>query len=279
VGTSLTVARPEGSLVWVLLACVVTVVMSRYITYRIRTGRGRFSDVGIGALHLHHMVWGVGLILICGTAQFAFRPEWPFDVAPGLGFGAGAALVLDEFALILYLRDVYWAREGRLSLAAVLVMTIALGMIALPLAPSHLPEYGRWIVLGLIVTYVVFTAICLAKGKILTSLGGLFIPAVVLYGAVRLARPNSPWARFWYGRNSKKRERALVRYDRTGVRARRRQKLLEILSGTEERLVASKALADRPVARGSSDGWSPTSQSNAETEGRQAVQQPRAVVP
>src|SRR3954449_11760396 len=147
---------PGGTLVWLLASFVVTVVVSRYVTARIRAGRGRFSDVAVGALHIHHMVWGVGLVLLCGTVAFACRPAFPYDVAPAVGFGAGAALMLDEFALILYVRDVYWAEEGRLSLAAVLVMAVAVGMVALPLA--HLPAESRPIVAGLVATYIAFTA-------------------------------------------------------------------------------------------------------------------------
>jgi hypothetical protein len=220
---------PGGSLVWLLTSFVITVVLSRYVTSRIRAGNGRFSDVAVGALHIHHMVWGVGLVLLCGTVAFAFRPEWPLDIAPAIGFGAGAALMLDEFALILYLRDVYWAEEGRLSLAAVIVMAVTVGMVALPLA--HLPAEGRLVLTGLVVVYVTFTAVCLAKGKVLTSLTGLFLAPVVLYGGLRLARPDSPWARRRYGQGKLDRSRA--RYANRLVRERRRQRLLEIISGTD----------------------------------------------
>jgi hypothetical protein len=216
-----------------LLSFVLTFVLSRTITARIRAGGGRFSDVAIGALHVHHMVWGVGLVLLCGTVAFAFRPGWPIDIAPAVGFGAGAALVLDEFALILYLRDVYWAEEGRLSLAAVIVMAIAVGMIALPLAPGRLPGYSRPILVSIVLAYVLLTAVCLAKGKVLTSLVGLFVPVVVIYGGLRLARPESPWARLRYGRDPKRLLRAQARYGRRVSRERRRQRLLALISGTD----------------------------------------------
>jgi hypothetical protein len=220
---------PGGTLVWLLASFVVTVVVSRYVTARIRAGRGRFSDVAVGALHIHHMVWGVGLVLLCGVIAFAFRPVWPYDVAPAIGFGAGAALMLDEFALILYLRDVYWAEEGRLSLAAVIVMAVVLGMIALPL--SHLPAQSRPILMSLVAIYVAFTAACLAKGKVLTSLTGLFLAPVVVYGALRLARPDSPWARRRYG--PEKLRRSQERYANRIVRELRRQRLLEMISGKD----------------------------------------------
>lgn len=167
-GDYVNVFFPHGSLVWLLASFVLTFLISRYITFRIRLGRGPFSDLALGAMHVHHMVWGVGLILVSGTAAFAFGPG-PFAFAPAIGFGAGAALVLDEFALILYLRDVYWAKEGRLSLAAVLVVAIALGMITLQFAPIGQPggpDYSLPSVIAFGVTYVLFTAIALAKGKV-----------------------------------------------------------------------------------------------------------------
>jgi hypothetical protein len=225
----MTLYWPGGPLVWLLTSFVLTVVVSRFVTSRIRAGRGRFSDVAVGALHIHHMVWGVGLVLLCGTVAFAFKPVWPYDIAPAIGFGAGAALMLDEFALILYVRDVYWAEEGRLSLAAVVVMAVAVGMIAFPLA--HLPAESLPIVAPLVAVYVAFTAVCLAKGKVLTSLAGLFVAPVVLYGGLRLARPGSPWARRRY--SPEKLRRSRERYANRVVRERRRQRLLELISGTD----------------------------------------------
>lgn len=225
----MTLYWPGGPLVWLLMSFVATVVASRFVTAWIRAGRGRFSDVALGALHIHHMVWGIGLLLLCGTVGFAFKPIWPLDIAAAIGFGAGAALTLDEFALILYVRDVYWAEEGRLSLAAMIVMAVAVGMVALPL--THLPAESLPIVAGLVVVYVVFTGVCLAKGKVLTSLAGLFFAPAVLYGGLRLARPDSPWARRRYG--PEKLRRTQERYAHRVVRERRRQRLLELISGTD----------------------------------------------
>jgi len=220
---------PQGPVVALLGSFVITFLASRYITFRIRSGRGRFSDVAVGAVHVHHMVWGVGLVLVSGTAAIAFGPG-PFAVFPAIAFGAGAALMLDEFALILYLRDVYWAKEGRVSLVAVLVVAIAIGMFVLPFA--QLPEYGLPIVTAFVLGYVALTAVALAKGKILTSIGGLFVPLLVLFGALRLARPDSPWARYRYARNPEKVRRARARYDHPGAVARRRR-LLEIMGLTD----------------------------------------------
>ena len=75
-------------------------------------------------LHLHHLVWGIVLLLVAGFLGFVTRPKSPWEeVLAGL-FGVGAGLTLDEFALWIYLRDVYWAEEGRASFDAGIVAAV-----------------------------------------------------------------------------------------------------------------------------------------------------------
>ncbi len=106
---------------------LVTFIIVRIITHAIRNGIGPFHDVSHGELHIHHMVWGILLLLGVGYA-------WLIQVGTGLTgtsriagimlsvlYGLGAALTLDEFALWLNLRDVYWEREGRESVHAVML--------------------------------------------------------------------------------------------------------------------------------------------------------------
>jgi hypothetical protein len=218
---------PDGSLLCLLGSFLVSYLVVRHITASIRAGRGRYGDLAIGELHLHHMVWGLGLVLVWGTVAFAFRPEWPLNAVPAVGFGIGAALLLDEFALILYLRDVYWTAEGRGSVYAVMVMGLLVAMIALPLAPGQLPKHNRDVAIATAAVYIILTAVCLAKGKVFTCMIGLFVPPVVLYGAVRLARPDSPWARLLYGPAKVAHTRRRYRAART--RERRRQQLLDLI--------------------------------------------------
>src|SRR5215510_9360221 len=107
------------------LAFFITFGVVRIITHLIRAGRGPFHDVVTKGGHVHHLVWGILLLLgvgylwliQVGTGALAGRP-WasPFTA---LLFGVASALTLDEFALWLTFRDVYWEREGRLSLDAV----------------------------------------------------------------------------------------------------------------------------------------------------------------
>jgi hypothetical protein len=229
------ISWPDGSLLWLLASFVATFLLVRHVTARIRAGRGRYSDIAVGALHLHHMVWGVGLVLVCGTVAFAFRPEWPVNIGPAVGFGIGAALLLDEFALILYLRDVYWSDEGRGSIYAVIAMGLVVGMIALPLAPEQLPKQSRTVVIATAAVYVLLTAVCLAKGKVFTCMIGLFVPPIVVFGALRLARPDSPWTRLLYG--PRKLARTKRRYRPTRARERRRQHLLDVIERVDRQVV------------------------------------------
>ena len=91
-----------------------------------------------GGVHLHHLVFGIVLLLVCGFLSFATAPESPWEEILAAAFGVGAGLTLDEFALWVHLEDVYWAQEGRASLDAVVVATLLGGLIVLGLAPFDL---------------------------------------------------------------------------------------------------------------------------------------------
>jgi hypothetical protein len=109
------------------IAFFLAVAVTRTITHLIRAGRGPFHDVVTKEGHLHHLVWGILLLLgvgylwlaQVGTGDAAGSP-WSSRIT-ALLFGVASALTLDEFALWLTFRDVYWEREGRLSIDAVLL--------------------------------------------------------------------------------------------------------------------------------------------------------------
>lgn len=96
----------------------------RLVTHAIRAGVGPFHDIHSGQTHIHHSVWGILLLLVVGYASLIPRREGPSRVAAILArliavlYGVGAALTLDEFALWLHLKDVYWERQGRASVDA-----------------------------------------------------------------------------------------------------------------------------------------------------------------
>lgn len=108
------------------LAFLLTFLLVRLLTHEIREGEAG-KDVVIGALHIHHMVPGLALVLVSGLLDLANVWSAPRAVA----FGIGAALVLDEFALILNLADVYWKPQGRESIDAVVLFATALIVVGL----------------------------------------------------------------------------------------------------------------------------------------------------
>jgi hypothetical protein len=198
----------------------------RLIRAQVRWWPGNLSA---GEVHLHHMVFGVVFMAVGGVAELAaplYSLGWR-SAAAAL-FGLGTALVLDEFALILHLRDVYWSNEGRVSVDAVFVaagVTALLLMGVTPAGVKNLNDYQRLLpVSPAVVTTLhlaaaalfLFASITLLKGKIWTGLLGLFVPLLFIAGAVRLARPGSPWAR-WRYRN---RPAKLARADRRERRLR-----------------------------------------------------------
>ena len=87
----------------------------RVITYSIRAGRGPFRNLSIGTEHLHHYLWGIGLVAGVGAVAVHGTDERRRHPAVAVGYGSGLALIVDEFALLLDLKDVYWARQGRIS--------------------------------------------------------------------------------------------------------------------------------------------------------------------
>jgi hypothetical protein len=111
----------------VLLAFAATFALVRALTFGIRYHLVPVNNVVTpGGLHIHHYVWGIFIVLLVGfLAMTIDQAKWhPWLAIP---FGVGAALVLDEFALLLNLQDVYWAMEGRQSLDAVVLVVALLG--------------------------------------------------------------------------------------------------------------------------------------------------------
>ncbi len=86
--------------------------------------------VTASGLHIHHLFWGILLLMVVGFAALATRdPAWHLRIA--IVFGCAMALTLDEFALWLRLADVYWSREGWESIKAAAVAAAVLAFFAL----------------------------------------------------------------------------------------------------------------------------------------------------
>jgi hypothetical protein len=189
-------------------------------------------------LHLHHLVWGILLLLICGFLGFATSPASPWGEILAALFGVGAGLTLDEFALWVHLEDVYWTEEGRSSIDAVVVATVIGGLIVSGVAPFELTHNAASVesLVAIVILDILLATLAILKGKRLLGLVGIFIPLASLTGAIRLAKPSSPWARRRYGADSDKQVRAEARWARVAARRRR---LSDALAGAPDAPSAS----------------------------------------
>jgi hypothetical protein len=107
-------SQRSALLAW--LAFTATFGAVRGITYSIRAGKGPFRNLSIGNEHLHHYLWGIGMVAGVGAIAVRGTDRQRRHPAVAVGYGSGLALIIDEFALLLDLKDVYWARQGRISI-------------------------------------------------------------------------------------------------------------------------------------------------------------------
>ena len=199
-----------------------------------------FHDIeSEGGLHVHHMVIGVVLMVVSGLSLIAFLPQGLLLQLAALVFGAGVALTLDEFALILRLQDVYWTTEGRLSVDAVIVAVCAGTLLVLGARPFGIADSSGMtgiaagaIIAATILFNLFWAVLCLLKGKLWTGFFALFIPIVGLVGAIRVARPGSPWAHRRYRDKPGKRARAQRREDHVNATWRAwREAFFDLIAG------------------------------------------------
>jgi len=179
-----------------------------------------------GGVHLHHFVWGIFLMMASGFVGIGLHLHGPWGGIVAGAFGVGAGFTLDEFALWTRLEDVYWSEQGRSSLEAVTIVSVIGLLVVIGIRPFELDDPASAFTVS--ATVAVSLAVAVAaflKDRILLGAVGLFVLPVGLIGAVRLARPQSPWARRRYPAGSSRLARAQRRYDdptRLGTRVRRR---------------------------------------------------------
>jgi hypothetical protein len=225
--TALDAADQRAGLI--LLGCML--LSFGFIRFSTRMIRAEVSwwpgNVTPGGLHIHHLVFGIVMMMVAGFGAFAVQPDSPwFEIIAGV-FGAGMGLTLDEFALWLHLEDVYWAEEGRSSIDAVIFAAIIAGGYVVGFVP--LDAGGGGSAAAIAATVAVNLAICVLvalKGKISAAVIGMFIPPVAYVSAIRLARPGSFWARRRYAEGSDKLVKARERKERHDRRVRRFQDLI-----------------------------------------------------
>ncbi|HEY6794200.1 MAG TPA: hypothetical protein VI248_05920 [Kineosporiaceae bacterium] len=184
------------------------------------------GNVSPGGLHVHHVVFGTAFALISGVGSFSPSGHGtPWREVFACLFGVGAALILDEFALILHLEDVYWSEEGRKSVDAVFLGAAIIGLIILYADPLSVKRADQraplWAVMLIALVNLVFVLITFLKGKLWTGFLGIVVPVLAVVGALRLARPGSPWAHRRYAADSRRLRRAQAREQRVHIRITR----------------------------------------------------------
>ncbi len=217
-----------------LLCCLVAFIVTFFVTrtfvrfIRHRNDAGLPArwwhprNVHIGSVHIHHVAFGVVLVMLSGLTLVTLSVDGqePEFTAAATFFGIGAALVLDEYALILHLSDVYWEEDGRTSVDAVFAAVAVAGLLIMGLHPLmfFLPIWHgadsvalRAAVGGAMALTLPLAVVVLLKGKVWTGLLGMFIVVLLVIGAMRLSRPHAPWARWRYTTQPDKMRRALQR--------------------------------------------------------------------
>ena len=221
-----------------LVTFLITRGITRFIRHRsdsaVRSGTaapaagGVVRDIVIRGVHIHHQVFGIVLMALSGIVLVEVRPNAVGLAILATAFGVGIGLAFDEFALWLHLDDVYWRREGRKSIDAVAIVLVVNGVIAViagtvsdfvQLGPA-IQVYGqgvRWFGIGIVAGTFAVGLVCLLKGKTITAGVGVAYVPLGFIGAVRLAKPDSWWARTCYrpgsSRARRSRERFGERYD------------------------------------------------------------------
>lgn len=134
--------RPHRRLFLASIGFFVTFLFVRLLVASITHHIGPFGYVEVGGRHIHHLVWGILLLLITGYAMLAEagQKDTPVSILMSrivaLSFGIGAALTLDEFAIWLNLDALaYWSKDGRESIDAVVLFgaLLAIGTWGAPL--------------------------------------------------------------------------------------------------------------------------------------------------
>jgi len=216
------------------------------------------GSVKPGGLHIHHLVFGIVLMICAGFVSFAVQPASPWMEILAALFGIGVGLTVDEFALWLYLDDVYWTEEGRSSVDVGIICALLGGLVVLGIVPGM---EGPWyVIVAVVLEQLGLAAIIVSKGKVRLAIFGLFVPPLAYVWAIRLARPNSWWGRRFYrprdgadpaSQFERRRARKLARATRRAERwDARRLKWLDRLGGAPHLTREDKQVAP-PVASGS----------------------------
>jgi hypothetical protein len=226
----------SGAAFLVLVAFLISFLAIRTSARLTRSVSWWPGGVKSAGVHIHHLVWGICLMMFAGFVAFAAPLETPWWHIVAIMFGIGVGFTLDEFALWVHLEDVYWSEEGRSSIDAVVVAAAFAALVVLGTKPFGLDDPGSIAGTAVAVAVMVGLAVtCFLKGRVLLGVIGLFVPVFALAGAVRLGRPSSPWARWRY--RGPRLERARARFDPSRRAGRFERRVSDLLAGapTHER--------------------------------------------
>ena len=215
-----------------MLSFILTFIITRGYTRMART-RG-WGSASFGGVHTHHLIFGIVIAFTAGALDFGFTPEpGPAFLLLAAAFGSGVALVLDEFALVFHLEDVYWEKDGRKSIDAIILALALGGLILLQSTPfgTSMNDAG-WVIAATVAINLPIVIIAALKGRIFFALFGVFIPTLALAGAIRLARPGSVWSRRFYSSKPRKLDRARRRHEKYLAKWRtRKERAWDIIGG------------------------------------------------
>lgn len=189
-------------------------------------------------MHVHHLVFGIVLMIAAGTISFAGFATSPIYEICAFAFGVGIGLTIDEFALWIHLEDVYWSKEGRSSVDATVLVVSAMGLALIGIRPFDFTTDSVGEVIGSVVTllfHLTMVLICVAKQRLVHATIGFLVPPLAIYGACRIGKPGSPWARRFYGERRPAKQAKAERRFRPDRRTERfKERLRDLVGGSTE---------------------------------------------
>jgi hypothetical protein len=255
------VAEGKQGLFLVLVGFILSFSFIRMSTRLMRSPRVPWwpgSIVSDGGLHVHHLVFGIVTMMIAGAVGFTALGESPWEEICAFAFGIGMGLTIDEFALWVYLEDVYWAEEGRSSIDATVIAASAMMLILVGFTPFSFETGSLEQTLGSLLGaafVIALVAICFLKRRVMHGTVGFFVFPIAIYGASRIGKPDSPWARHRYGeRRPAKQAKAERRFRPDRHTERFKNAFRDIVGGKpseglaavrEEALATGREAADR----------------------------------
>jgi hypothetical protein len=210
------------------------------------------SVVSEDGVHVHHLFFGIVLMMVAGGLSFAAgETNGPWYAIYAVLFGIGLGLTIDEYALCLHLDDVYWSREGRSSIDATLVALGLIAFVLLAFVPTRIDDDSP-AVLATTVTAATwhfgFVLIAAAKYRLVHALFGIFVPGLAVYAGLRLAKPRSVWAKRFYGeRRPAKQARAEHRFRPDRLTERYKERLRDAIGGVTEEEYQARLAAAAPA--------------------------------